>query len=793
MKYGNDGFMIPEKAWKKLQYAKKENQSVYIYGATLYGKTELVKHFLDGRKYVYLSCTKMVDDSFNEKIQAAIENEKNGIVVLDDLYYLNEEEGRNIVLNLLENKKIWTILIHRCMIPSWLMPSYVKHGWMLIEENDLHLTEKELSDCLSEKNISLSLEERNYICKAAVGNGYCIRHSLLLIQKGIPVGDELTKLVTKAFVDYLEKTVLENWDTDLLDFLMQVSVVDEFDLSLAELITGNHRVTLLIDRAMETGNFISEKDGIYILRPQLLPALRNRAEKVYGLERVREYMYNAGLYYETKNKIVEALDLYEKSGHKSRIKELLIRNARRNPSVGFYFELRSYYLELEKEEVLDSPILMSALSMLYSILMQPEESEYWYEELKKFAKTARGGMKREAMSSLAYLELGLPHRGSKGTIEIVLKLARLIVMKEISLQEFSVTSNLPSVMNGGKDFCIWSKHDRELAATIGKPTALVLGKYGKGLVNEALGESLYEKGGNDYEIISLLSRAQLEAENGGKLELLFAITGLQVRFGMVHGDIITAKERLNSFEKKIKNEETNRMLLNLQAIRCRIALCENDTAFIERWLETAPDENEVFFSMERYRYLTKVRCYIWNGSYEKALSLLERLQLYAEQCKRVYVGLETRMLEAIIRKRLGVEWKELFWDVLVEAHDYEFTRFMSEEGAMIVPLLEEVTKTELTEKKISKEWWGKLIKEARQVAKYYPGYLNAQCVSSSDFSENAIQILKMQAEGMTIRQMADILGLAENTVKYHAGETYRKLGAKGKADAVQKARSLKII
>ncbi len=69
----------------------------------------------------------------------------------------------------------------------------------------------------------------------------------------------------------------------------------------------------------------------------------------------------------------------------------------------------------------------------------------------------------------------------------------LIFDRGMSLPEFSVTANSPSVMNGGKDFCHWSREDKKLAA-IGKLVERVLGRYGKGLVKAALGGCLYEKG-----------------------------------------------------------------------------------------------------------------------------------------------------------------------------------------------------------------------------------------------------------------------------------------------------------
>lgn len=39
-------YAMPASAKKKMQMAKKKKQTVYIFGATCYGKTEFVKQFL---------------------------------------------------------------------------------------------------------------------------------------------------------------------------------------------------------------------------------------------------------------------------------------------------------------------------------------------------------------------------------------------------------------------------------------------------------------------------------------------------------------------------------------------------------------------------------------------------------------------------------------------------------------------------------------------------------------------------------------------------------------------------
>ncbi len=70
---------------------------------------------------------------------------------------------------------------------------------------------------------------------------------------------------------------------------------------------------------------------------------------------------------------------------------------------------------MEEKELEESPVLIAGMSMLYSLLLQEEESEYWYKKLEGFASAAKGGRRREAVSRLAYLDIALPHRaGERG-------------------------------------------------------------------------------------------------------------------------------------------------------------------------------------------------------------------------------------------------------------------------------------------------------------------------------------------------------------------------------------------
>lgn len=776
-------------AMQKLAAAEALSQTVYLFGATGFGKTELVRRYMAERTYLRISCGELPWGADTLPIPAERTTEKQ-IIVLDDLHLLRDEQRRREILSLIKRTDIWLILVSRSGVPAWLMPSYVCGGFIVISEDDLRLSEVEIAGFLDARGISYTPAELRYLRKTTEGNAYIMSHTALALQQGKRTGPTLYKEIWNAFSDYLENNVLISWESDLLDFLMQVCIVEEFSLELAEMISGNSRSLELLERAKEAGNFLTEENGIYHLRPVLIQALRNRAEKICGTERVREYAYNAGLYYEMHDEIVPALKMFEKSGRKNRIRELLIRNARRNPGNGHYYELRQYYLGLEEAEIENSAVLLAGMSMLCSMLMDEEKSEYWYGRLKVYAEKARGGEKWEALSRLAYLDIGLPHRGSLDMVRLMKRIPAMLFDKGISLPELSVTSNLPSTMNGGKDFCHWSPYDRQLAATIGPLVEQILGSYGKGLIKAALGESLYEKGGDVFEVLSMLSRAQMETEHCGRPEIAFAAVGLRVRLTLLCGDTNGAKEILSDFEAAAE-KKAQQLLPNIEALRCRIALRTGDMRSVERWMEAAPNEDGEFITMERYRYLTKVRCYISDGSYLRALSLLERLRYYAERYGRTYIRMETGILLAIVKERMGEEWQEDFLAALREAESYGFQRIISEEGAAAQPLLQKLKKECDTE--FQKEWLCGVLAETAAMARRYPRYLLRQTAEAKDFCEAALNILRLQADGLKTPQIAEVLDIKLDTVKYHIKENYRKLGVASKADAVLAARGIGLL
>lgn len=771
-------YICPGQAAKKLKAAQGMQQIVYLYGVTGSGKTALVKHVLGRSRYSYYSA----EEARAEEIQIP-EDGKYNIIVIDDLYAVTGECQRDAYaerLRILSKcRNTWVILISRCKVPQWLLPLHVENTFFMIREEDLCLDHKEQEAYFGKWNLTLPPQTAEQIRQRSGGNPLFLRFVAL-------AGGDVKQAVSDMW-KYLA-CIYGQWDLQLQEFMMEMSVVEKFDVHMAQIVTGRRDAQQLIRKALETGNFLIEKDGMYEYNVVLKDSVSAYLSRRFDREQTARIYYNAGHMYEVYGDVLHALKMYEAGQDEKSILRLLIANARQNPGSGHYFELRRFYMSLPEELICTSPVLMAGMSMLQSMLMNLEESERWYHLLEQFAAEKEGSMRREAKNRLLYLDIGLPHRGTVQMLNLLKHAGTLLKDGKAMLPEFSVTSNLPSMMNGGKDFCEWSKNDKELAATMGRIVEFVLGKYGKGLVSIALAESYLEKGLDSFEIVSLAEKGRMQAEAGGKTEQVFVASGLLVWLFVLNGRGEDAWDILNGFQKRAETEAPQ-LLLNLSAFQCRIFLYQGKVTQIMEWMETAPDENQDFCSLERFRYLTKIRCYLQFRKYEKAYGLLQQMLYYAEVQKRTYIAMEARLLLALVMHRMGEEgWRTPLQECITAAEEYHFVRILSREGGAVLKLLKAgdfVWKDEAYRKQV--------IQECEKMERYYPSYLKEKIEGEIILSENALNILRLQAEGYSAGQIAEMLGITSNTIKYHSKETYRKLGVGSRAAAVSEAKNRGLI
>ena len=801
---GNKGYYIkPKKAWRLLRTADDENVTSYIYGVSGSGKTTLVSRYLGTRKYMLVDAGGIRPDDLVIEVSNA-----RKIIVIDNLHELSwgdVDTVREQIIELIRREDVWVILVGRCPVPPWLSAVRFQEGFYVVDSKLLMFSLEDIKKYAEYAGFSMNEAQVQRLYYETTGLPLAVEMCHIKYMEMACTSkmtddmyNDFSRRVEDEMCNYLEYHVYDNWDVEMQEFLMEISVVDEFTTKQAEMITGRSDSELLIERAKWLGNFMTsrvDKDGNtqYQLQFYMRVSMRRRLKRKYEKERIRGLYENAGLFYRLNGDIRKALEMYENAGVTERIVSILVDNARHAANSGYYYDLKKYYLELPDHVIEKSPELMCGMSMLQSLLLNPDESERWYDRLKLYADENQGSARKNAKGLLLYLDIGLPHRGSVDVLKLLKSAYTMVFNKEVRIQEWSVTSNLPSMMNGGKDFCEWSKRDRELASKVGRIVEFVLGKYGKGLVNLALAESFLEKSGDNYEVATLAAKGRMQAEAGGKIEQCFVADGILAWLHLQNGKPQEALEVLNGIEEKAEKEEGQNLLPNIYVFETRCSLYRGDRAYVTEWMENAPDENVEFRIYDRFIYLTKVRVYLQSGRNEQAYSLLTKLRYYAEMMSRTYIGIECGVLMAVALQRLkNDDWKMAMCHVIDTAMEYSFTRVISREGAAVNTLINtcgwKVEKDGADDKEIAtrRAYFRQLQKETESMTRYYPGYMKAG-VDDVQLSETATAILKLQAEGLSRQKIADRLSMSEANVKYHLNQVYRKLGVTDKAGAVREA------
>ena len=514
-------------------------------------------------------------------------------------------------------------------------------------------------------------------------------------------------------------------------------------------------------------------------------------EREYTEEKRKALISRGGLYYELKEDYAHALECYTSGGDHSKVSELLVRNAELHPGMGHYAEMEKYYRSLPEAEILASPSLMQGMSMLCALVMDYEGSERWYGELQKFAEHCdrQDAAGKQARGRLAWLDISLPQRGVNGLAETIPTVFRLLTNKEVALPSFSVTSALPSIMNGGKDFSEWSKKDDLLYKTLRLPVEAVLGRDGVCLADCAIAESKFEKGADvTGRMLSLLPQLN-EVRNRGTPDMEFAVSGLLARSQLANGQAMDARRTIEVLHECFVERGLTRFLPNMDAMLCRIDMHTGDLDAADAWYrEKAPREPTHLNVMRRYQYLTQAMVELADGRPDAALLTLAPLEPYIQNCARIIDGIHLNVLTAIaLRRKKDERWRERLTAALDAAAEYRFIRTVSVYGTAVLPLLEALDWDG------DKAWRKRLMAAVRTQAAFYPHFLEPRLAPGEELTPTELQILHLLCADKSNAEIAQIMDVKLPTVKTHVSHILDKLDVKRRAEARTAAKKLRLI
>ena len=784
-KINGDRLVTRERIYKMIQKDMKNRRILYWRANTGWGKTTTIKQYFEYTNTPYVSID-VTDDEFVQKIEKAASS-GNAHILVDDLQALDTEQmlGFNEYLERISgNSKFY--LLSRAWIPSYLKKYEITNELIYYANEQLSFNEKEAEKLFELYGIECNPSYIQQIVKQTQG---WIIYLILMAHRGkksTKLTDKIIELSRLDLFDYMDHNVWENWDQDMKNFLLNMGHLKSFTEREACIVCGKPDVSGILNWIQSKTSFmIQDDDTTYHFKRPMEFYLAKKQKQFYDEATIKQRYENTALYFAMENDLPNALKYYSLAGDKQKITEMLIENFNALSGDAYYYELEKYYLDLDEETINNSPEMMSAMAMLHSISMRTEESDAYVKRLVTFEKTvsAKDPRKKIAREKIAFLQFALPHQGSGTIIEKFMNLSKM----KINMQETSITGDMPGIMNGGLDFCEWSKNDRMLYRTMKLPMSLVFGRYADGMAEIALGESLYEKNtdGNYTESLMLLNTGKSASEIASNLQLQFAANGLIARMFFSEGRLSTALDIMEKFYNKVLPSGKRQLPLNIEAFLIRLHMLAGENELADAWLtERAPDENEHFYILERYRYLLKIKIYMQKKMYMEALSLLDRVEQYFVMYGRNYNLAEAKLSRAMVFYRSGSQlWKEELEKALDITYEYRLVRVVADLGIAIQPLLIEYKKSYSAHKNKKEakdylDYLNILLRNVQRQAGYYPKYMEPPKQYDVNLTDAESRILSQ---------------ISITTVKSHAGNIYNKLDVKNRTAAVQAAKEIGLI
>lgn len=774
--------------YNKFKQAEKENRVLFVSAPCGYGKSAAFEYY-----YRRKPCFQTSGRSGSLSKMPPIDTIRQSVVLFDDICFLTDEQSKQYVLDMIYHGQKTVVLMGRGALPVWLVKADVELEFIRADKRNLKFTSAETKAYLEKVGYECSLEMAEILTDKLAGYPLLTMFYAKNLGLEVEYSDDVYYRAVRELYHYYDEVLWNVWIEDLEKALLATCEFETYTVELIERITGMPKLADLVEYAYSIGNFITYLGNRkYQIDPILREYVLWKRSFAYSQQDINRLLQTAAEYFEEIDDIENALKYYGKAKRNDKITQLLIKKTECDPARAQLFRTRKYILALEDDQIKSNPSLISTVSLLYSVLLSPMESEKWYNILIEYMNdpTRTEEEKKDAKERLLFLDMSLMHRLPALRIESVYNAAKLVKEEKIKIPEMAVTGNSPSLINGGVDFSLFLKQTKRERGKIRRPLIEIFGKFGKPLYEAGTAESMLEQNfGDTFEIMRLLNESYAASDVMGRLEGCFVAVVLLTRLHLIRGQINVAVEQMESFYQKIKKDNAVFLLPNMRAFSAWISLLQGDTGQAKEWLKEAPDENMEFYITERYRYMHKVRIMIAVGNMESAYSLIKRLNLFYIEYHREYYWIQNKVLEAILIYRLGDgRWEKILLEAIEKAEEYHYVRVIADEGAAIVPLLSKLKK-DVRQKAFVK----KVFNEADKMAKMYPDYMEPEFKLQEPLTKKEMEVLELMHSGKKSEEICEICNISYSGLKFHNRNIYRKLGVNNRQEAERKAVLLRIV
>lgn len=702
-------------------------------------------------------------------------------VVLDDYQLSRNPELDQIILWIVREEISWLhfVIVTRDTTNLDFVELLSKGLCSVVSQNLLKFSEVEANAyCrMVSPNLSPSALQKIY---EYTGGWISFLYLILLgNEQGIPIG------ISSTIEDLIEKALFSIYNTDIQNFLFQLSVMDEFTAAQAEFVTENKNAGQILKKLNRENAFVyyDEINKTYKIHAILLDFLQLRQN--LSESEIRKLYERLGDWYLKDGNLSLAYGFLYRSGQWERILYLLNQPENIRDVLTRFDGSDEMFEQIPEEKLFQYPL--AYLQHIFFCLIRGKSS--WskrLDELERYFQSPESATPDERDRILGEIlivrKFTLFNHLDK-MIESNCKITRLLKGSPsyITLRNNNFTFGSPHYM-----YLYFREKGsfRALKNMLEQNIGYAGFSNGCGEGSNILAQAEYalETGELDEVepyAVRAICKAKTKNQGGIILCAMFCLARLQIYQGKFECALKTLTE-MEDLSENI-NFPTCYTTLDMCKGYLYSSLCQPEK--IPFWLQTGDMSGAtLYYRGIGFHYLVYGKAMLALGHYTELDARSDEFQKAFSQYGNQLGKIGNYIFQSAARYHLGNASSgiEILEKGLFEAQEDNLSTPFAEASDSILKMVEIIA-----EKYPQNEFFQKVLAECRR----YERNIRSIPYKKEVLSPRELDILLLTAEGLTRKEISEHLVISEETVKTHLRNIYQKLEASGKIEAIKIARA----
>jgi len=710
--------------------------------------------------------------------------DENYLIVLDDYHLARNSNLNNLLLRLAQEELEYLsiLLITRDTTGLDFVELLSRGQCYLMPRQLLKFTENEMGDYCQMMSEHISETNLSKVWKYTDGWISFAYILLLGLENGIPVG------ISTTIENMIERALFDRYDSSMQDFLLRLSVMNEFTPEQAIYVTQyeDSRQRLKLLNRENAFVFYEEKTENYMIHQVLMSYLQHK--RSFSSKELQALYGRLGNWLLSRHEFMQAYRYLNKAG---RVEDILshLNNPKNIRNEWLDFEGADEMFNSVPSQILFRYPFAYLLYMFYSILLgKDSEILSWEERLNEL---------EQYYTALTDLDKSLQNR-VLGEIMIVRK---FILFNDVVAMSSS-DEEIIRLLNGHNSYITISDNEftfasphylylyyrdkgsfRELTELLSRDVGYAKFSNGCGAGSDALALAEYALETGDFKNVAPQCRKAIaKATTMSQTCIIICANFSLMRLNLAEGKISEVLRLLEQME--YETEKLNNSVYNTTIDLCKgyIFACLGQSYRIPSWLQVGEIKASDFFSQGiAFNYIVYGKTLLSLRKYEELESYIEQFEETFSVFSNRLGFIHNRIFEAIARCHIyGPEdGTAVLETALAEAmEDYIVLPFI-ENSSYIMGMLKIIA---------NKNSDDEFLKHILNLCRKHKSVTLGLNYSAESLSKREIELLSLAAQGLSRKELAAHLYISDETAKSHFKNIYQKLGVNSKMSAIKLAK-----